>query len=463
MLNWLNNIFGKKPEAKVKVPEKGTKVAVDVTHIFEGLINDRIGRYSDNNKSLNKTKSWYAAEDYYKKKEYKQLFAAFFDYLRDDEEDNVHFTPDGDGFTFYLKQGSRKIYGECDGKMLIARASLAVMEHPNTAVMRRLLELNYTLYYCRSALDDMNTLYMVMDTDVATASPNKLYYGLRELAIKADKQDDLLLADFVTLKAADCCYTDSLNETELDIKYRYFKKWIEETLHRVEELNQDSFSGAIAYLLLGTIYRIDFLMAPQAKLLTELERINNIYWKKKDEVTLVERNRLMKDAIRKLGNISKEEFSASLYNSVSTFSIASPPTSEKIREYISNANKDSHWYIDNKYPDLAILITEYGILYEQFIYSMPRVLTDLVKIYMAVMHPDYFADMGMKQKLYDPATQQFNKELILTGAEQAVKRFQDKYPDMKWNGDRISFNSLYDFATSFSDQVAGLNLKTKRS
>jgi hypothetical protein len=484
MLNWLKRFVEKKADTGPgsSSNESTSSAASEIAGPFSGLDGIRIGRYSDNNKSFKKTGNWYAAEEYYKQKNYREAFIAFFDYLQDDAENNVnfHITETGSPasapgepaapsglqampFTFDLVQGTRKIFGECDGKSIVARASLAVMDHPSTAVMRRLLDLNYTLYYSRSAMDEANTLYMVFDTDVTTASPNKLYYGLRELAIKADRQDDLLLADFINLKAADSSHSEPLPEQELEIKYKYFKKWISDTLKRADELNQDSFSGAIAYLFLGLIYRIDFLITPEAKLLSELEHINSLYWKKKDEVTLVERNRMMKEAVKKLINFTKEDFISSTYRSKATFSIATPPSPDKIREYISNANRDSHWYIDNKYPDLAVLINEYGVLYEEFTYSMPKPITDLIVIYMAVMHPEYFSELGMSEKFYDPEKEKFNKEAILKAANEAVSRFQDKYTEMKWNDERINFNSLYEFGISFTDQIASLNLKTKRS
>jgi len=74
------------------------------------------------------------------------------------------------------------------------------METPATAVMRRLLEMNFSLFYTRSAMDENNTLCLVFDSEVSAASPNKLYYGMRELATKADRLDDMLLADFSNLK-----------------------------------------------------------------------------------------------------------------------------------------------------------------------------------------------------------------------------------------------------------------------
>src|SRR5690606_30026795 len=129
----------------------------------------------------------YRAEDNFKEKNYAETFAALFDYLTDEEEGNVTFRADGQKFEFTITQGSKKIHGTCDGEYIRAEVPLAIMEQSNNAVMRRLLELNYTLYYSHTAMAKDNTLYMVFETSVSSADPNKLYYGLRELAIKADR------------------------------------------------------------------------------------------------------------------------------------------------------------------------------------------------------------------------------------------------------------------------------------
>lgn len=461
MLNWLNKLLGKN-ENDTQAKISGQAKRVNMESPFAPLKDIRFGRYSDNNKTLKKTQCWYKAEDLYKEKRYAESFEALFEYLRDDAEDNVHFRQDGDKFTFDLIQGSRKIYGESDGRMIVAKVPLAIMENPATAIMRRLLEMNYVLYYSRTAMAEDNTLYMVFDSEVTTASPNKMYYGLRELATKGDRQDDLLLADFNTLKIADKEHCRPLDKNELDIKYRFFRKWIEETLVRVDELNQDSFSGAIAYVLLGTVYLVDFLMIPESKLLSDLEHIHSLYWEKKDEIPLVERNKMIKDALKKLLNLTQEEFAQYVYWSSGTFAISTPHKQEKVREYIINANRDAQWYVENKYPDIALRITQYGVLYSHFIYSMPKVLTDLTTIYLAVVHADYFEALGMKEKLYDNEKKTFNEEAIKAAIDEAIDRFRDKYKEMNWNHDKVSYTNLFEFGTSFSEQMSRLNLETRR-
>ncbi|MBA3827863.1 MAG: hypothetical protein H0X33_02910 [Taibaiella sp.] len=462
-MGWIDRLFNNKEEEKKSAEDVvSTHVPSTAPLLFEGLEGIRFGRYTDHNKSYRQMQSWYAAEDLFKEKKYTESFKAFFDYLGDENENNIHFNADGDKFTFDILQGSRMVHGECDGSYVIAQVPLARMEHPGTAIMRCLLALNYTLYYSRTALDAKNVLYMIFDTDVVSANPNKMYAGLRELSIKADRQDDLLLADFATLQTIGNQHITPLPEHEVDIKYRYFRKWIEEVLAETDKLNQDSFSGAIAYMLLGTLYRIDFLMIPEAKLLADIEQIHAIYWEKKDELTLVERNQLMKDAMHKLLDITRDKFAAGIYRSTASFSMNVRAKTEKLRESINNANKDAAWYIDNKYPDIALRLNEYGVLYNHFISGMPRVLANLTLVYMAVMHADYFKDLGMKTPLYVTEIKEFDKSIIDEAVHKSIASYKDKYAGMNWDNTRTSYQSLYEFGTSFSEQMANLNLETKR-
>src|SRR4051812_47270202 len=113
-MGWLDKLLGREEE-KAEKTENGQHVsfaASSVASPFEGLDGIRFGRYSDNNKSQKKMQSRYAAEDYFKAKKYNEAFAAFFDFLRDDVEDNVRFSADGDTFSFDIIQGSKKVHGE---------------------------------------------------------------------------------------------------------------------------------------------------------------------------------------------------------------------------------------------------------------------------------------------------------------------------------------------------------------
>lgn len=420
------------------------------------------GRYSDNNKSRYQMDRWHAAEALFKEKKYGESIAAFFDYLADKQENNVQFSTDGVRFSFELIQGSKKIYGSGDGQYITAHVPLVKMSNPGAAVMRRMLELNYGLLYSRTALDDDHVLSMLFDSTVDSANPNKLYYGLKELATKADRQDNLLLNDFKTLEAIDTRNIERLPAAELEVKYRYFRHWIGETLDQAAKLNADTFSGGIAYLLLNLLYRIDYLIAPEASLLAELEKINGLYWTPKEETPVIERNHQIQEAFRKLLELSPEAFAGSVYRARATFAITNVPKAEKVKEVIENSNRDSYLYIENKHPELALVLNEYGMSYNQYTFSMPRVVTDFYHLYMMVRHAGYFAELGWTRPLYHQGSRQLDKAAIQQQILQLISRHKEKFPNLRMDMARLRFDDLYQFGLSFSDQIAGFNLDLNR-
>ena len=456
-MGWLDKLFGKD-----EPPVVPAATASADGNYRQGIEAIRFGRYSDNNKSLERTRNWYVADDAFKAGKYAESFKALFKYIEDETEQNLEFKADGDQFSFTLIQGSKKVYGQCDGTQITARSSIAVMEQPSNAVMRRLLELNFSLFYARCALDEQQALCIIWDAPIVLASPSRVYYALREMATLADRQDDLMVADFETLKPIDTGHITALPAKEIDVKYAYFRKWIEETIAKSDTLNADAFSGAIAYLYLDLLYRIDFLIVPEAKLMADLEAISRMYWFKKDEVTIVERNAMMKTGIRKLLDITEERFADGLYRSKGTFAATSPPAIEKMRENVQSANKDTSWYLDNKHADLALIISEYGMLFNQFSFSMPAVLTQLTVIFTEVLHPQFFSELGLTYPLILPANGQPDQSRIVKAVDSVIDKWTEKYQSLKWDHSKIRYISVSDFAYSFSEQLVSLNLEVKR-
>src|SRR5687768_4772644 len=290
------------------------------------------GRYSDNNKTVEKVSRWTDADNLFKQQSYYESIDAFFDYLADDKEKNVILQRNSENGTFQIFQGSKVVRGEFDKERLKAEITLARMPQPSVPVMRRLLEMNFNLYYSRYALDN-DRLCMRFDSDIKTASPNKLYYGLKELAVKADKLDDLLVQEFAALQTVDTEHIIEIPAKEKEVKYNFMMTWIKQTLEYIETLDADKFSGGIAYLLLSLAFRIDYLVCPDGKLLNELEKIVEIYYRK-DEKQTMERNQGMVEGFRKLSEKPKEDVFPFLFRSKHTFAIVAPQQHKTIADAI---------------------------------------------------------------------------------------------------------------------------------
>lgn len=417
------------------------------------------GRYSDNNKPVSKVNRWTDADNLYKEKKYQECIDAFFDYLRDDTAKNVVYERSGNDGRFELFQGSKIVRGRFDGERMQAEVTLAKMPQPSIPVMRRLLEMNFSLYYSRFALDN-ERLCMRFDTPINSASPSKLYYGLKELATKADKQDDLLVQDFAVLQTIDSEHITPLDEQEKDVKYTFYLKWISQTLEAIAALDADKFSGGIAYMLLSLAYRIDFLISPEGRLLNDLEKIAGIYFKK-DERPVVEKNRDMVEEFKKLQTRSREEVFSYLFRSKYTFAIVAPQEYKKVVEAIHAANQNMVWYRDNNYAGIANQVIEYGLTYCQYSYSLPKVITELLQLYMMVNYGDYFTALGFREAFYDPAVNQFNAAAITDRIREIQNRWREKYPNLDFKIQNLRFENLTNFNASFTNEMEFLNLDPK--
>ena len=417
------------------------------------------GRYSDNNKTVTKSNRWNDAEYLFKEKRYMDSIGAFFDYLRDDDQRNVHFSSRTENADFEFFQGSKSIKGRIEKGVLTAEVKLARMPQPSVPVMRRLLEMNFGLYYSRFALDK-DVLCMRFDTHIETASPSKLYYGLKELAVKSDKQDDLLVQDFSFLETINEEHLEDIPEEEKRVKYEAMQAWISETLEKIASVDADKYSAGISHLLLGLVYRIDFLIAPEGRVMSDLEKIGGLYFDNADRLT-TEKNRDMMNAFQQLKEKPQEEIFRNLFRSKYTFSIVVPQPHQAMAGVLDDATKNMLWYRDNNQEYFANKIMEYGLCYCQYSYSLPRPVTQFIEIFMQVNYPEYFKALGYNQLLFKPADNRFNQDLIVSRIRSIQNQWRQKYPLMNFRTDLLVFTSLTRFNQSFLSQIELLNLNSE--
>lgn len=417
------------------------------------------GRYSDNNKPPAKVNRWTEAENLFREKKYEVSLDAFFDYLGDDSTRNVVYERNEAEGRFELFQGSKIVRGRFDKENIHAEVTLAKMPQPSVPVMRRLLEMNFSLYYSRFALDN-DRICMRFDTRLDTANPSKLYYGLKELATRGDKQDDLLVQDFSTLQTTGNEHIADINVAEKEIKYSYFQQWIKQTLDLVATLDADKFSGGIAYILLGLAYRIDYLVTPEGRLMYDIERIAGIYFQK-DERAVTEKNRDMIEEFRKIQTRTKEEIFTGLYRSKYTFSIVAPQNYKAITDSIQVANQNTAWYRDNNYASIANQVTEYGISYCQYSFSLPRAITELYHLFMMINYPEFFIALGSGEAYYDPVKNQFASQGIVDKIKSIQETWKAKYPLMDFKIQQLRFDNLVNFNISFTTELSHLNMEAK--
>ena len=114
---------------------------LELEDVVQPSIN--FGRYTDTYKTPTQYDAWDKALDAFEKKDYLASFRLFFKYLRDEHVDNVNVVEKDGQLNFELLQGSKKIAGYANKKVVRVAAKVVQTDDLNIGFMRRLMEENY--------------------------------------------------------------------------------------------------------------------------------------------------------------------------------------------------------------------------------------------------------------------------------------------------------------------------------
>jgi len=405
----------------------------------------RFGRYSDSFKSEKQVSFWNKANESFDKKEYLQSYEKFFKYLTDDHQKNVKVEKNGEDIHFEIFQGSKNIKGLANKDKFVAEANVATFDKLNVVIMRRLLEMNYSLRYSRYAING-NKICLKFDTSSLDSTPEKLYHALKEVATRSDKQDDLLLHEFSSLAPIDDSHVEKPNAQDQETKYAFLLKWISETLEIIENLDRNRFEGCISYLLLNLAYKIDYLLTPQGKLTDELEQLHHVFFTN-FQTSKVERNNMMIKTLEKIVDRDKAKLLPEFYVVKATFGITSPTANKSVVQMLNEELKGIEWYKKNNQLQLVLNHLEYIAQYALFNYGLHSPSRSLFALVVELVNTDYLAAFGHKT-LTGKSDKKLNAPLIQKRLKLIIANGKEKYKELSLNMSKLKYGSKTEFIES---------------
>jgi hypothetical protein len=423
----------------------------------------RLGRYTDSYKEKKQYEAWEESLTRFESEDYLAAYEAFFKYLRDEQEDNVRWLSTEGGYEFEILQGSKRVTGVANAQKFIAEARVVKAENLSVAVMRRLVESNFTLEYSRYALDNDNNLVIKFDSNALDASPFKLYYALKELSVNADKQDDLLLDEFgMLLTPIDMGSKTALSEAEQTIKHTFILEKIEALFADMEskKLNGEKYPGGISYLLLDTAYRIDYLTTPEGFIMETIERIHRNYFST-EEKTMIQKNALILKEFEKIKARSKELIFNELYGTTSTFGILQPKQHDALVALIDGELPNRDWYEQNGHPNVALAVPSYVVGHALFTYALPKADRELLAFYYKIFEPEYFKSLNYTPQYLNASTGIFDQKAIKTAIKTITDSHLDKFPKLAPDFSILDFKTASKFATSYLMMLKALDFTPK--
>ncbi|NOQ71675.1 MAG: hypothetical protein GQ574_06725 [Crocinitomix sp.] len=453
-MSFLKKLFGggsEEPKGNDSAPKVANSSAASHKTV-------KFGRFTDCNKDSNQMVHWDKCIKAFQEKRYVDSYEAFLNYVKDHELDNVTISRNGDQLKFELIQGSNVIHGIGSGKDFVAYTNIASMDTPSIPVMRKLMSINYGLKYSKFALDG-TSICMKFSSHAIDASPNKLYAGLKELAKKADQQDDLLISEFSSLKEMGGEHVAARDQSRVDIKYKYLTKWLNETKDEVSKMNFQKDAGGISFLLLDLSYKIDYLIAPQGVLTNSLELIQVEFFKK-SKATTAERNTYIIKEFEAIMAQPKEKIVEGLYDVACTFGIANAANHKTVMDKISKEREKVAWYRDNGFPQVQQAVYGYMVSYAFFNYGMKYPITDLLNIAMHVLTPDYYREMGDENQFVG-SDGKLNGGRIKAAIGHIMAYSKKDYPFIQMNTATLNYTNPSNFIDSLLQLVDKVDLRKK--
>lgn len=439
-------LFNKKPSDSEKKIKKDPGV--------------QFGRYTDRHKTPEQIKSWDKSLELYKEKKYLDAYHEFLIYLKDPESDNVKITKGSDKVDFEIIQGSKVVKGYANDKEVACEAEVASFDNkPHVAVMRKLLGVNYDMFFSKFALND-NVFTLKFSAPVQDANPHSLYASIKEVANQSDKYDDVLTDEFSFLKPINVGHIQELPPEEQEIKYNYLINTVKSTMDRINELAEHDFAGARSFLLLSLTFKLYYLLAPEGVLLDDIRYIQGIFFRR-DNSNTAERNHLMVQEYNKILNKSKEDNLKSIYKTKATFAVVKPTAFGAIAAFIKDEIEKINWYRDNKYPDIQQAICEYIVAYAEFYFGMDEPIYDLFNIYWKATNDKYYKELGYEADYYDAETKKFKQAKVENDIMKIVSDYKKKYPFIDFKTHNLKYDNLAGFSTSFLNEVEKMNLNLK--
>ncbi|MBX2929110.1 MAG: hypothetical protein KF852_14830 [Saprospiraceae bacterium] len=410
----------------------------------------RFGRYTDSYKQADNYKAWDRAVEAFENLEYLDSFRAFLEYLRDEREENIHWTDTGDEIRFELYQGSRLVNGLATGQLIKAESKLAKAKSLHVGYMRRLVEHNFDFKYCRYALDPDNNIVAVFDTFMLDGSPYKLYYAIKELATHADKQDDLLLEEFEALTPIAEAPMHELPDPEKKAKYEYILQETQRVLDIMNhgELDKDQYPGGIGYLLLHLVYKLDFFTQPQGFMMETLERMHRLYFTN-DNRTAAQKNLLLAKELQNLIERPAALFYKEMYRTSATFGITTPVNHKQIADFIEGELPNMDWYCENGHPEVGLAVPGFIVGFCLFNYAPPKPVRQLLELYFQITESGFYTSLGYPSKYCDELGGELQRKAIRQAVKEIVEQNSSQYPGMQPLIGVLSYQSMPAFARSF--------------
>ncbi len=433
-----------------------------ITRFFSSILSRReksglrieLGKYVEQSLSHFDKEKWNKSIELYTQGNYLQAYHSLLQFLKDPELDNIIINYRDHLLEFEFFQGSKKISGRITDLLIDVYSDVVgYKDHIPHELLEVLLQENHKFRYARFSLTEA-TIRIIFNGPVTLIPPNVLYEALKELSITADNYDDVLIEKYSEFTPINTQHIVQLSEQEISVKIKYFRQWLKTALATCEKLGRDKRQkeinkGTISYVLLSTLYKIFYLLAPEGVLLDYLRRLDSFYWS--SGLDVVGKNEYLISSFTELASWTDQMIARSLYRVISTFSTVQSIGNHKLMDFISTELEAAKQYIIQGYSEFFYVVVEYIIGYINFHIALKHEYKELLDILWRVYNDGYFLDLGFSVRYITRG--KLNSFVI----EYRLNKVLDKYKLRgRFKVSKLDYSSLQQFSQSFLNEFVNM-------
>jgi hypothetical protein len=418
----------------------------------------RFGRFTDAYKTAKQLAHWENARLSFEQENFFASCKELLQYILDERENNVSWNENENNISFSIVQGSQKITGNFSHEMLSAEVAVAKANSLNVGLLRRLIDQTTTLSYTSYALTPDNVIVIRFSTSAADGSPYKVFFGLKEMATNADKQDDLLLHDFDTLQIVDKSLRMDISDDEKNIKYNFLVAEIQDTFSNLERLKVkiEQQPKTASYLMLDTIYKIEYLICPEGYTLDTLEQAQLLYFLN-DNKNIEQKNNALKKTLQQLLEFPKEVFYKEMYRTKAAFGVAQSVSHDAFVQQLDSELPQIDWYLRSEQERVSEAICNNIVGFCSLNCTLPKPNQALFHLYFEILEANFFQKLGFDTSYYNE-DKSFNVKNIKATLQLIAEDNKIQYPKCKPSTEILDFSSRTLFAKSYLMMIRNLDL-----
>ncbi len=387
---------------------------------------------------------------------YEYFFKSLENFTDDISNENIVTSREDNKLLFEIYQGSAKITGYITQENLYAEVIITKSSTAHVALKRYILERNYQLtYVCYFSDDEYIKLKLYHDN--ITMTPQKIFFPLREIALNGDFDKEYIRNEFDTIELQEVSHLQKVDEVELQTKYNFLQKWNTQLNEKIATLPSNDNSGMQAFLLLNTLFMIDYLLVPKYGIYQKISKKIQEYFNNEDG-SMESKNKEIKSYINKLNDMNFEKFSTNFYNAKYTFNPTEKTAKEDMDNFISESLLKIRWYKNNRYNQIIPTIYRYIAFYILYNYGLNPIVRDLLHTLVEIQNSDFFNALEY-DVAYDEKEQTFDKKTIIARVDNIIEAHQERFKSLEAFGEELNFNSLNEFSNSFYLQIQNLNFE----